>query len=68
VRELGLHRVSEVSASGCCDYPPPVFGPESGHIGQGHIGLGRIVQGAFVRDTSPWHRLLEDVMHLYDKT
>jgi hypothetical protein len=49
-----LHLVAQVSASSscCCDYPPPVCGPESGHIGQGHIGQGHIVRDTLVRDTS----------------
>jgi hypothetical protein len=51
---------TQVSASSWCDYPPPVCGPGSGHIGQGrkiqgthrpstnvrgHIGREHIVHG-----------------------
>jgi hypothetical protein len=37
MRSISLE--TEVSASGSCDYPPPVCDPGSGHIGQGRIFL-----------------------------
>jgi hypothetical protein len=41
--DLRLHRIAQVSASSCCDYPPAylrsrVETHRQGHIGQGHIG------------------------------
>jgi hypothetical protein len=35
MRSMSLE--TEVSASGSCDYPPPVCDPGSGHIGPGRI-------------------------------
>jgi hypothetical protein len=54
LRASGPLGVIQVSGCSCCDYPEPVFGPGSVHIGQGHI-----VQGTYrLRDASFTGRLV----------
>ncbi len=49
---------TQVSANSCYDYPLPVCGLESGHVGQGRIVQGRMILGKKYGDASLLHRNL----------
>jgi hypothetical protein len=55
-------RQIKVSASICCDYPPPGCGTGSGHIGQGWFGLGRASKsgGLMIQVRMFWDTLFRD--------